>query len=223
MDCLKTKNIYTLYFQSICSRCRKLCFWVIATLCMSLSHMSGQAFEGKAILGFTASQIDGDNLAGFNKLGLTGGLGVERFISKKGYVGMEMLYCQRGSQAELSFGSGDFVSSTNLNYLEIPVFAGYKDWWMAEDGYYKVGVHGGFSYGYLFSSSSNNTFVEGDIENFRTSSLSWLLGVNYALSKSWNAVARYTRDLSLLFDGSNNPGVDGLKSYFWAVRMEYKF
>ena len=123
---------------------------------LSVQTAQSQGFDAALILGATAAQIDGDGLVGYHKVGLTGGIRASYPLEAKSDLGLELLFSQRGSRSPLS-ESGALVNSTTLNYLEIPVFYNYKDWYQEEEGYYKVRAEGGLSYGYLFSVVSNNT------------------------------------------------------------------
>ena len=183
--------------------------------CLSANEFKAQGFESSILLGFTASQIDGDNLAGFHKLGLTGGMNVSRKIGSRYFGKLEFLYSQRGSQSGLSLGTPADMSRTHLNYIEIPVLFGINDWLSPDGDFYKVRAETGISYGYLISANSTDPQFEMDVINFRRSILSYSIGAAYSINKRWTMNARYTRDISTLLP-------NGLKSYFWTVRMEFK-
>jgi opacity protein-like surface antigen len=69
----------------------------------------------------TASQVDGDNLGGYKKIGFYGGAGVGLPVSKKMLLNMQALYVQKGSR-ETSYG----YYIWRINYLQIPVFLEYN-------------------------------------------------------------------------------------------------
>ena len=84
-----------------------------------------QRFKAAAILGANASQIDGDNLYGFNKLGISAGGRLSYTNDNQLDLALEMLYSQRGSAVKIFNNSeGDKIS---LNYVEIPVVLGIRD------------------------------------------------------------------------------------------------
>ncbi len=176
--------------------------------------MQGQGFKASALLGFTASQIDGDNLAGFDKLGLTGGVRITRDINTRYFAGLELIASQRGSQSQITLGTPSDQSRTHLDYIEIPFLFGINDWLSETGDFYKVKAELGISYGYLFNSSSTNIQFIEQIEDFRPWILSYSLGAGYTINKRWSATARYTRDFTNLLE-------TGLKSYFWTFRMEF--
>jgi len=178
-----------------------------------------QGFDATIIAGFNASQIDGDDLAGYNKLGLHGGLKVGYLIKPKLHLATELLYSQRGSSSRVSFGSPIEEVSINLNYFEIPVTVSFLDWYV-EDSFHKVRADFGLSYGYLFQASSQNSFFEDDVEQFSNNDLSFLAGIGYRFNKKLGINLRYTRSIIPVF---NNPDVlvRALYGYFVTFRLEY--
>lgn len=179
-----------------------------------------QGFKGSAVLGFNASQIDGDDLYGYNKVGLTGGIRIGYPVMDKADLNLEFLFSQRGSQADLSFS--DDIRRISLNYIEIPVVFSYKDWLIEEDGYYKVRAEAGLSYGYLFDVSTSNGGFDGTVGDFRRDDISLILGAGYRLNRRWSFTARYTRGLRKIYYDAD-ADVDGFLSYFITLRSEFNF
>jgi len=70
--------------------CIILCFFL-------LGKTRPQNFEGGVLLGLTASQIDGDNYRGYNKVGLQGGGWVRRMFTYTVGGQMELRYVQKGA------------------------------------------------------------------------------------------------------------------------------
>ena len=185
-----------------------------------VSSTEAQRFKGSAVFGLNLAQIDGDNLAGFNKLGLTGGVKLgyplkdSRFQSNVD-INIEMLYSQRGSNA--GFGFGNQASSfTDLKYLEIPVYANLMDWFIADEGYHKVGVHAGLNFSYLFDVDSSNGVVSKDIDTYERKNIGYLIGVDYKFTKNIGTSVRYNRAFNSIND--NNA-----ISYWITIRTEYSF
>jgi len=179
-----------------------------------------QGFDAALIIGATAAQIDGDNLVGYHKIGLTGGLRASYPLKEKSDLGLELLFSQRGSRSPIT-ESGTEVFSTTLNFLEVPLFYNYKDWYIEDGDYYKVRAEGGLSYGYLFSSKSNNTILEGNEDDFKNHDVSVHLGLTYALSKRVNLTGRWTRSFVTLWDNPSSPNQERVISYFLTFRLEY--
>ena len=78
-------------------------------------------FKAAFVGGFTAAQLGGDSISGYDKLGITLGAKLGYPLNERLELNFELLYSQRGSRKNLGFSnSGDDV--TFLNYLEIPVY-----------------------------------------------------------------------------------------------------
>jgi opacity protein-like surface antigen len=181
-----------------------------------------QRFGGAAVVGLNASQIEGDLLAGYNKLGLTGGVKLEYALEKPWFISLELLYSQRGSQSELVPNSSIPIRKINLQYIELPIMAIYKDWWIEGDDYFKVNAEAGLSYGFLFDSSvSEGSFTVGT-DDLQTNDLAILIGANYFVNKHWAFGVRYNRSLTKLY---KNPDTDerDLFGYFLSFRTMYQF
>lgn len=186
-------------------------------LCIVLTLVSGtstaQRFRAMAIAGVNASQIDGDNLYGFNKLGVSAGGRISYNNTKSLDLSLEMLYSQRGSAVRVfNNNPGDKIS---LNYLELPVVISLRDWYVTDGEYHKVRVDGGFSYGYLFGVGTS-TFKE---EYFRKNDVSWLLGAGIRFTRVWGLSLRYTASLFNMYKDPT-AATSSLKGYFITLRSE---
>ena len=85
-----------------------------------------QRFFVGAKFGFSSSQVSGDELAGYNKAGLIGGLQCAMKFSKKWTLQFEMLFIQKGSKyrARPELGDPNYYR-LQLNYMEVPVLFQY--------------------------------------------------------------------------------------------------
>lgn len=170
-------------------------------------------FRAGAVLGLTASQIDGDLSAGYNKLGYQAGLRVIARLKGRTEASMEILYSQRGCQNELipsDFDPNPFALT--LNYIEVPIQWHFKDWLVeyedAKNNYYRVAFNAGLSYGRLFSSKVDDDFnwlnnVAPDY--LEKNDLSIILGVNFFANRHLGFTARWNRSLVLLYDSRTAP------------------
>ena len=191
---------------------------------MGASLQAQQRFKAGIVLGITAAQINGDDSAEFNKLGLTGGLRAVTILSEKSDILIELLYSQRGSQTALSSNAVAFQRVIHLDYIEVPILFNYKDWLAGDKDYYKLHFHGGLSYGRLFNSRFEDSPLEEAAPFFRENDFSWAAGVTYFINKNVGFSARYTRSINLLFKSdSTNPNVNSLLSYFLSFSGNYIF
>lgn len=191
----------------------------ICVLMIFLVHYSfGQRFSGTVIAGANVSQIDGDNLYGWDKIGLNTGFRLGYEIANKTNLAVEFLYSQRGSAPSISSGS-DF-GSIDLKYIEIPVLIEYNDWYLEEDDYYKVAVEGGLSYGNLFNVSSSNNLVPSNIEGYKIHDISYTLGARYSFTKHIAGVFRFSQTLGTIYNNDDG-NLQGQVSRWMSFRMQY--
>ncbi|HDQ16128.1 MAG TPA: PorT family protein [Bacteroidetes bacterium] len=152
--------------------------------------LSAQNIQGGFQLGISASQISGDQLAGFNKAGIYGGFYAFTKIKEQGAFQMEINFVQKGSFDGMNPDKGDYSKySLNMNYIEIPFL--YK-YYLSNP---KLVLVVGLSYARLIGNA-----VEKD-ENGIISRLpshpkfrNWELGIQggleYYFHEKWHAVFR---------------------------------
>lgn len=190
------------------------------TITMSSQLKSQGTFGATLFGGINAAQIDGDDAAGFNKIGLNLGIRGDFYVSEKIQAGMELTWSQTGSRTEL-------VSSIpqlklDINYIQVPVIFKFNDWYQEEEDYYRVNVLAGFSYGRLISSKAFNSVFEGRTELWNKNDVSLHLGASYMFNEKWALTIRWNRGLTKVFDSANNPGLS--RSYisrYLTFRIEY--
>jgi hypothetical protein len=200
-------------------------FW----LCLPVS-LDAQRFSAAIVGGLNASQIDGDDLAGFDKVGLSGGVKAIMLFDSPVSLNMEFLYNERGSRPDIFNPDYDPDVEVTLKYAELPVYITYGDWWQEESEYYKVSALAGISYGRLIKASTIDNYHSGEesydllVPYFNQNDISWILGFNYRTSAHWGITARYTRGITpLLSPKKHDLATKRLLSYFLSFRVEYYF
>jgi len=200
------------------------CFLLISFINIACTLNAQQRFKAGIVLGVTASQINGDNSAQFNKLGLTAGLKVNTILTEKSDFILEMLLSQRGSQTELFPRTGALQQTIHLDYIQVPLLFNYKDWWDEDEDYYKMHFQGGLSYSRLFNTRFDNSPLEEAGPFFRKDDISWMAGTTFFANEHLGFFARYNRSINLLFKNSDaNPNVNSLLSYFLSFGVNYVF
>ena len=133
---------------------RKPYILIIIFLVFSLhGNLSAQRIKGAVIAGMNLSQVDGDEVYGFSKVGMNTGVSAILPIGKWFSFSIETIYSQKGSkQGEQYYDSVELVPDSiviwtgayklNLDYLEVPVLFHFND-----RNIFSAGV--GFSYGRL--------------------------------------------------------------------------
>lgn len=208
----------------------QFCVIIVLISFFSPAQLYSQRFSAGIVGGLNASQVDGDLLAGFDKLGLTGGIKAVVNFDSPFDLNIEFLFTQRGSRPDLFNPAYDPDIEFHLNYAEIPVYVSLGDWWQEEDEYYKVSAHAGLSYGRLISARTFDYFHPSEngfdklVPYFNNTDLSWLVGVSYHMSKEWAVTGRYTREIiPLLSPEKHDLQIERLLSYYLTFRMEYYF
>jgi len=95
---------------------------LISLLVLITGMANSQNFEGGALVGLTASQIDGDNYRGYNKVGLQGGGWVRHMFTYTLGGQMEIRYVQKGALKRNTVDDPAY-SKTSLHYIDIPLMA----------------------------------------------------------------------------------------------------
>ena len=164
-----------------------------------------QRFTGAIVAGLTASQIDGDLSAGYNKLGLMAGGRAGILLGDRTETSIELLYVQRGAQNELVQNNPVNFSLT-LHYIEVPFQFHYKDW-LAQDAnnneFYRVSFNAGVSYARLM-----NTTVRDDLsaievvapDFLKDNDFSFMLGASFFASSHLGFNFRWVRSFIPIYE-----------------------
>jgi hypothetical protein len=144
--------------------------------------VSAQRFKGGVVLGMNVSQIDGDNLAGYNKAGMVGGAFVFTDFKDKWGAQMEIRYAAKGSATPKYYS---FDRKFRLQYIEVPILAYYEP-------VNKLKLQFGLSFGYLFSAAQNDGYgYEKFEETPSRGEVAVCAGINYSLTKHIDVNARF--------------------------------
>jgi len=168
--------------------------FLISLLLLSIPFLgkAQQRFEGKLIGGFVLAQIDGDRLAGYNKIGLQGGLGVKTILNERWSLGLEFLYTQQGSSRTLNDPSGAAFEKIRLNLVEAPVLLYFADW--------KFEVGAGISYGRVINFEAIDVFGEdvSNTQDFRENIFSFNADLLFNFSEQLALGIRWSKYLNNL-------------------------
>ena len=148
---------------------------------LSLS-IKAQNFGGGLILGFSTSQVGGDDLGGFNKEGLLVGAFVNKSISELLSGQMEMTYIHKGSNnpnmndsEHKDYDQEDISSS----YIEVPLLLQYQQ-------NSKLIIEGGVQLAYLINgyyNDLNGKIPIYSVDPFIKYDFGLLLGIDYRYSE----------------------------------------
>ncbi len=201
------------------------CKYIVWSTCLILlataTADAQQRFKAGVLFGLNASQIYGDDIGGYNKLGLQGGLRGITVLDEKKEVAVELLYSQRGSyQKDSPFGG---PLKIGLQYVEIPVVFTYKDWLDEETGFYKIQASGGLSFGRLLKASAEGSKFDDITDEFQRNDISVTIGAEYFTRENFAFGLRWSRSLNRLYNNKKDPGRNSLVGYFLSFRSLYVF
>ncbi len=184
-------------------------------------------FNAGIVAGLTAAQLNGDQSAGYNKVGLTGGIKGIIYLTDKWNLNTEILFAQRGSRYPTGINnpSPGVLFNITTNYVDIPVYVSLGDWLSEDETYYRINLDAGFAYGRLISSKVIDTPFDNDPDIFQDSDIYFLAGVRYMVNSHFAFYFRYNRSFVFLFDRRKTPQINqnSLLSHFLTVRAEYLF
>ena len=109
---------------------KKIIFlFVIILFAGGVLELQSQVIKGEAIFGMNLTQVDGDEVFGFKKIGLNVGAGVMIPIGGNWDVSLEAIYSQKGAnqRAQWADSTHNGAYRLNLNYAEVPVLVMYTD------------------------------------------------------------------------------------------------
>ncbi len=163
-------------------------------LILSHTQLYTQEFAGGVTIGLSASQVSGDNLAGYNKAGLLIGAFANRKITKLLTVQMEINYIQKGSNNP---NINDLQNSNyntpdiSLSYVEVPIIFNFQqnENLQLESGIYIANLIDGFYNDYIgkLNNYGNNPFTKNDS--------GVLIGLNYLLFNKLSLNTRISQSI----------------------------
>lgn len=190
-----------------------------------------QKFSAGIAFGANISQVDGDGMSGFSKIGMNAGPVVNIRFGEKVALGFELLYSQKGSRsigAGYSSSSGSYFGrySIKVNYAEVPFILYYY-----LQPKYQFGI--GASYNRLINSKEQyddgmNPVIPFDetLYPFNKNNVDALISGSMVLWQGLVLQARYQYSLTPIRDFKNIPpdfGGDNEKNNFFALRLMYLF
>ena len=182
-----------------------------------------QRFGAAVVLGPSLSQVLGEGNAGFDKVGISGGLQGIAYLSDRFDLNVDLLYSQAGSRASLF--PRDFIERTgfDLDYIEVPVSIVIKDWIQeSEDGmkYGKLGLYAGGSFARLVRSKAIG-FEPGAADQINSNKIALHGGLRLQWSRHWAANVRYTRAIRAVSPSFEPDELNPLYPYSIQIRLEY--
>lgn len=169
----------------------------IGILLIFLHSISGEAqtFHGGIFMGFSASQVDGDSYAGYDKFGLQGGVFISTALSNHFDARMEIRYAARGARNPASEdNTGEY--QLGLHYIDIPLFIAAH---VKQIGSVEFGLIPGYLFA-LRGEDDAGVLPEEYLVDFHKFDLGLLLGVNFRISQKVAVNFRYSYSILSIRD-----------------------
>src|SRR5699024_11175757 len=163
----KGSNIYNvpLFFQ-------KLFFTFLSSFLLSCSiYSQDNVFSAQIITDLNFSQIDGDLMAGYDRIGFGAGLGVSYALAPQWAAHIELMYRNVGARSSYF---DPIKRSIDIQQAQIPLYASYRTWWV--NGLSKFHFDGGFLYGRNVRTKINFSRFENNYKFIRNNDYSLLVG-----------------------------------------------
>lgn len=172
----------------------KKSFYLLTFLCFFLFNLSvsGQQIRNALVIGASASQIDGDQLGGFDKAGLVLGGSSNFKITDKFSFQPEILFLQKGSKT--TENDSLLFFKWRLNYVSVPVLLCYKI-------QPKFTLQAGITADYLLSAKLDaGGGFEDRTEDLQRFDLNYSGGLEYRIWDNFAACVRYQYSVKWLED-----------------------
>ncbi len=180
---------------------------------------TSNSFQAEVVIGANFSQLDGDGLSGFDKLGLRAGFDMRYDLDKLKGVSLSLLYDQRGSRRQM-FATGNRNEHISLDYMAFPISIYFNKWWYAPLNRYKIRLYGSIIPARLLSTGSSITRFDNATDAFKKWDISLSAGVVYGLGERSSARLFIERSLLKIY---HVPSLDasGLQSYLISFNYSY--
>ena len=190
--------------------------------CFIFNLSQAQEFGAAIVVGANFSQVDGDQLGGYNKLGLCSGIAITRKIEGPWIGSFEILYSQKGSKKVID---PDVITPSlklSYHYVEVPVLARYQF-------NNKIQFLAGPSLGVnVFNERDDNGIITQE-DALKNTEVALHLGGGYAIGEKLSLELRHVyslftiRDQQIIVLGPTWFGRAGWYNRLFSIQARYTF
>jgi hypothetical protein len=169
---------------------------IILWLASIVEIANGQGFGAQILAGANFSQVDGDQLGGYNKLGGNLGVQIDRKISEDWTGAFEIRYSMKGAKKVIDpKGPPTFTLKLDYQYIEIPILVKYTK-------YEKMTLYAGPSLGVKVIGKRIENGIETEVDELNPLELGLNLGGTYFLTKKIGLDLRHSYSLLSVTDNN---------------------
>lgn len=187
---------------------RAIASWIVGLIlvCVPCSAAEAQGdplrFSARLHGGFSATQVHGDQISGFNKFGLCAGATIDIRRSERQGVQWGILYTQKGSRRVPDTKNGDYNSwRYRFTYIDLPLI---RAWNPAPDWWWGVGIQPSV----LVSAEEDfygNGYSELSYLKLNTVDVGGVLQAGYAVSEASAVEVRLSQSLLPISERPDQP------------------
>ncbi|MBP3254268.1 MAG: PorT family protein [Bacteroidales bacterium] len=155
---------------------KRICVLLLSVLV--LTAVKAQEFHAGLTLGAAVSQVDGDKMSGFHKIGLQGGVFITQQLSKHSAWQGEILFVNKGSGIE-SNPNPDFRVEISSYYID---FGLYYKYLYNQNVNFKIGLVPSV---FISSKESVAGIEQPEIAPYRKFNLLFSAGLEYYFNDHW--------------------------------------
>jgi hypothetical protein len=190
------------------------------TFGLLVSTCQAQGFGADLLLGANFSQVDGDQLGGYNKLGANIGIQISRKINETWEGAFELRYSMKGAKRVQDPENPMPDLKLSYDYLELPLLVKYT-------AYEKITPYVGLSIGANVINERDDNGVRGEETNLGFVEYAFHLGGTYHINDRWGADLRHSYSLLSIRNTPNlassiqNFGRNGWYNRLFTVGITY--
>jgi len=159
---------------------------LVTTLFLLIVNLAfAQRFDGGVIVGFNASQVEGDIYKGYHKPGAVAGFYVETDIAPAVFAAFEIKFSQKGARKKVSTKDPEKYIM-RLDYIDLPVYLAFR----TND---RGSILAGLSTGFLIGAKEFDNYGEFQLEDqnaFNTIDLEPFIGFQFDFLENLKADLR---------------------------------
>lgn len=180
------------------------------------SYAQDNVFSAQIITDVNFSQIRGDLLAGYHRVGYGAGVGISYRMAPMWNAHVHLMYRNAGSR---SSPFTDVKRSIDIHMAQIPVYASYLTWW--DNGLSRIHFDIGMVFGRVVRSRIDFPQFEENLPFIRQNDFSLLAGMGFWFNIHHGLNVRYIRSLTTLME--NQPEDIRWKMYYISMQYLYRF